>query len=77
MPWSRSLKPPLDLRDGRRLETLEDAAQLLFSLPPDHQRRPTWVYAAELMKDAAEGKRAALGEVDLQLYRALQQSRLI
>jgi len=59
MPWARRLKPPITLNDGRTLVTLKDAADLLLSLPPGHQARPPWLYAAQLLKDAAEGKQGA------------------
>jgi hypothetical protein len=75
MPWSRKLKPPIALNDGRTLTTLKEAAELILSLPPFLQERSVWVYAAELLKDAAEGKRAATAEVGPQLYRTLTQSR--
>ena len=51
------------LKDGRTLVTLKDAAELILSLPVSHHSRPTWLYAAQLLKDAAEGKQSAIAEV--------------
>jgi hypothetical protein len=70
MPWSRKLKPPIPLKDGRSLVTLKDAAELIRSLPLSH-------HTAQLLKDAAEGKQSLIAEVGLQLHRALAQSRML
>jgi hypothetical protein len=77
MSWSHRLKPPLKLNDGRVLETLKDAANVLLGLPESQQRWPTWLHAAKLLKGAAEGQQAAIDQIDVQLYIALKQSRML
>jgi hypothetical protein len=77
MPWSHRLKPPLALKNGRRLVTLKDAAEVLLDLPEIQQQWPVWVYVAELLRQAAEGQQAAFDAVDLLVYIALQQSRML
>jgi hypothetical protein len=41
MPWSRRLKPPICLKDGRKLFTLKHGADVLLGLPEIQQRWPT------------------------------------
>jgi hypothetical protein len=77
MPWRRKLKPPPDLKNGRRLETLADARELLSTLPERHKESAYWRYAAALLMEAANGQRVALHEVDVQLARALRAEGLL
>jgi hypothetical protein len=77
MPWSRKLKPPIALNDGRTLTTLKEAAELIFALPKSHQSRLYGSMRLSFLKDAAEGKRAAIAEVGLRLNRTLAQSRML
>jgi hypothetical protein len=77
MPWSDPLKTPLTLKDGRKLLTLKDAANVLLGLPESQQHWPTWLHAATLLKGAAEGEKAAIDQIDIQLYIALKQSRML
>jgi hypothetical protein len=77
MPWSRKLKPPLDLKDGRRLETLDDARRLLLTLPARHKESTYWRYAAALLMEAANDQTVALHEVEAQLARALKAEGLL
>jgi hypothetical protein len=54
MTWSRKLIPPLVLKDGRVLETLSDAGDMILGLAEGRQRAPYWRHAAELLLYAAE-----------------------
>jgi hypothetical protein len=68
-----SLSKPLLLVDGRRLETLLDAAQLIVDLPNDHQTKNEWQHAALLIERARESRKkadiaAATGQIELALF---------
>jgi hypothetical protein len=53
------------------LITLSDARALILGLAESRQARPTWLYATELLLQAAEtGKRADLIDAGHQLARA-------
>jgi hypothetical protein len=65
MPWNHQIKPPISLKEGRTLKTLHETAQLLRTLPADVQAHPDWIYATQLLKDAAEDNHAALAHVDI------------
>jgi hypothetical protein len=57
--WTKKLPEPIKLRDGRELRTLKDAGALVLRLPEMIQHAPKWVYAAELLMEAARtGKKA-------------------
>jgi hypothetical protein len=77
MLWTRKLKTTLDLRDGRRLEKLGDAADLIISLPKYRQDKPHWQYVAELLLAAAKGDPCSVSEVTSQLSRALKADGMI
>jgi hypothetical protein len=68
-----ALSKPLPLVDGRRLETLLDAAQLIVDLPTDHQTKNQWQHAALLIERARESRKradivAATGQIELALF---------
>jgi hypothetical protein len=78
MPWSRKLRVPIKLKDGREIATLGQAREVMLALPERHQARPFWQYAAELLIDAAEnGTRASIDGAAAQLSRALSAEGLL
>jgi hypothetical protein len=54
MPWSTPFDDPIDLRGGRRLRTLQEAADLIMKLPEAEQHEPRWQTAIEMLINAAE-----------------------
>ena len=62
MPWSTPFDDPIALRSGRRLRTLQEAADYIMQLPEAEQQDARWQTAIETLIKAAEsggGKRAA------------------
>jgi hypothetical protein len=54
MPWSTPFDEPIALRSGRKLATLQHAADYIMKLPEDAQQRPCWQLAVENLINAAE-----------------------
>jgi hypothetical protein len=54
MPWSTSFDEPIALRGGRKLATLQHAADYIMNLPEDVQREERWQIAVENLINAAE-----------------------
>jgi hypothetical protein len=54
MPWSTPFDEPVPLRGGRRLATLQQAADYVMGLPEDVQHAPHWQIAVENLINAAE-----------------------
>lgn len=54
MPWSAAFDDPITLRGGRKLRTLQDAADHIMHLPEDTQHGPHWQTAIETLIHAAE-----------------------
>ncbi len=54
MPWSTPFDDPIPLRNGRRLRTLQQAADYVMRLPEDEQREARWQVAIENLINAAE-----------------------
>jgi len=54
MPWSTPFEEPIRLRGGRRLLTLQDAADYIMKLPQDVQQQDRWQIAVENLINAAE-----------------------
>ena len=54
MPWSAAFDDPIPLRNGRMLETLQQAADYVMQLPEDAQRASHWQTAVETLINAAE-----------------------
>jgi hypothetical protein len=54
MPWSAPFDEPIRLRGGRKLTTLQQAADYIMKLPEDVQRQERWQIAAENLINAAE-----------------------
>jgi hypothetical protein len=77
MPWTRKLRVPIALKDGRRLTTLSDARNLIMTLPEPHDRNPDWQLAGDLLLAASAGDEAAFDQVGIQLRIALRKEGLI
>ncbi|MBI5260317.1 MAG: hypothetical protein HY852_00680 [Bradyrhizobium sp.] len=54
MPWSTPFDDPITLSGGRRLRTLQEAADYIMQLPQDEQREVRWQIAVENLINAAE-----------------------
>ena len=54
MPWSTPFDEPIVLQGGRRLKTLQQAADYIMKLPEDVQRQAQWQTAVENLINAAE-----------------------
>jgi hypothetical protein len=54
MPWSTPFDDPIPLRGGRRLMTLQHAADHIMKLPEEIQQQERWQIAVENLINAAE-----------------------
>jgi hypothetical protein len=54
MPWSTPFDEPIALRGGRKLATLQHAADYIMKLPEDVQQQESWQIAVENLINAAE-----------------------
>ena len=54
MPWSTPFDDPVSLRGGRRLTTLQHAADYIMKLPEEVQQQERWQIAVENLINAAE-----------------------
>ena len=54
MPWSTRFDVPIELPGGRKLETLQHAADYVMSLPKQLQEKECWQVAVENLLKAAE-----------------------
>ena len=54
MPWSTPFEEPINLRGGRRLTTLQQAADYIMKMPEDVQQQERWQIAVENLINAAE-----------------------
>jgi hypothetical protein len=54
MPWSTPFDEPIPLRRGRKLTTLQHAADYIMTLPEDVQQQERWQVAVENLINAAE-----------------------
>ena len=54
MPWSAAFDDPISLRGGRKLVTLQQAADHIMQLPEDAQQASHWQTAIETLIHAAE-----------------------
>jgi len=54
MPWSAAFDDPISLPGGRRLQTLQQAADHIMQLPEDVQHAGHWQTAIETLINAAE-----------------------
>jgi hypothetical protein len=54
MPWSAAFDDPISLRNGRKLRTLQEAADHIMQLPEAAQHASHWQTAIETLINAAE-----------------------
>jgi hypothetical protein len=54
MPWSAAFDDPIPLRGGRKLRSLQEAADHIMHLPEDAQQLGHWQTAIETLIRAAE-----------------------
>ncbi len=54
MPWSTPFEQPIALAGGRKLVTLQHAADHIMKLPAAVQRQEPWQIAVENLINAAE-----------------------
>jgi hypothetical protein len=54
MPWSTPFDEPIALPGGRKLRTLQQAADYIMKLPEDVQKQAAWQTAVENLINAAE-----------------------
>jgi hypothetical protein len=54
MPWSTPFDEPIALRGGRKLVTLQQAADYIIKLPEAQQKQQHWQLAVENLINAAE-----------------------
>jgi hypothetical protein len=78
MSWSKQFPEPIRLKDGRELRTLKDAGALVLRLPEMIQHAPKWVYATELLMEAARtGKKTDVTDAWHQVWRAAKTDGFI
>jgi len=71
MPWSTPFDEPIRLRGGRRLTTLQHAADYIMELPQDEQQEERWQTAVENLINAAEAGGGWLMFARMGMLRAL------
>jgi hypothetical protein len=76
MTWQTKLLSPIDLNDGRTLNTLSEARALILALPEGRQRSEQLQYALGLLSDTATSSSNRKRTFD-QLCRALKAEGLI
>ena len=54
MPWSTPFDEPIALQGGRKLKTLQQAADYIMKLPEKLQRQARWQTSVENLINAAE-----------------------
>ena len=55
MPWSTPFDEPIALRGGRKLVTLQQAADYVIKLPDAEQKQPHWQLAVENLTETGGG----------------------
>jgi hypothetical protein len=71
MPWSTPFDEPIVLRGGRKLATLQQAADYIMKLPDDAQQQERWQIAVENLINAAEAGGGWLMFARIAMLRAL------
>jgi len=71
MPWSTPFDDPIPLRGGRKLVTLQQAADYVMALPEDVQHEAHWQTAVENLINAAEAGGGWLMFARIAMMRAL------
>jgi hypothetical protein len=71
MPWSTPFDEPISLRGGRKLRTLQEAADYVMRLPKAVQQQERWQTAIEHLIHAAESGGGWLMFARIGMMRAL------
>jgi len=71
MPWSTPFDEPIGLRGGRKLATLQHAADYIMKLSDDAQQQERWQIAIENLINAAETGGGWLMFAQIAMLRAL------
>jgi hypothetical protein len=71
MPWSTPFDEPIALRGGRKLATLQQAADYIMKLPDEEQQKERWQIAIENLINAAEAGGGWLMFARIAVVRAL------
>jgi hypothetical protein len=71
MPWSTPFDAPIGLRGGRKLATLQHAADYITRLPKSVQQEERWQTAVENLINAAESGGGWLMFARIGMMRAL------
>ena len=75
MPWRRKFSTPLVLKDGRRIVTIRDAADVYLTLPPDRREAAHWESALAAVFVAGR-RRSTLLDVDAAHQRIVNALRI-
>lgn len=75
MPWSTPFEQPIVLRGGRKLITLQHAADYIMKLPPNVQQQDGWQTAVEMLIHAAESGDGWIMFARIGMLRALNSER--
>jgi len=75
MPWSAPFDEPIRLPGGRRLTTLQDAADYIMKLTEKVQHQEPWQIAVENLINAAENGGGGLMFARIAVMRALNEKR--
>jgi len=75
MPWSTPFDEPISLRGGRKLTTLQQAADHVMKLPEHVQQEARWQIAVENLINAAESGGGWLMFARIAMMRALNGDR--
>ena len=73
MPWSTLFDAPIALRGGRRLITLQHAADHIMKLPDEVQQQKHWQIAVENLINAGETGGGWLMFARIAMLRALNE----
>jgi hypothetical protein len=75
MPWSTPFDEPIPLHGGRKLATLQHAADYIMKLPEDVQQQERWQIAVEDLINAAETGGGWLMFARIAMMRALNADK--
>lgn len=75
MPWSTPFEEPVGLRGGRKLATLQQAADYVMGLPEAVQHETHWQIAVENLINAAETGGGWLMFARIAMMRALNAGK--
>jgi hypothetical protein len=62
MPWTRNFPTPIILKDGRSIATLNQARELILSIPPLQRETFLWRHIAKTLDEAAASDSAAVAD---------------